>query len=178
MKRNLFIKLFAPALMVAGSGFLSSCSSVDDGSYVPPFTQYEKISGQWVVNSVTQTDEVENKKMTLTNLFDFDTFGIQFKVDEDNNPTSYVIEGNAPALIPVSGQWDMGNAFVNTDGSAAKIILGDNTWLTVTGVPGSKQELEFKFTRAQNGKPFVSYTYNLAKKVDATPDAPVTSNNE
>ena len=35
MKRNLFIKLFAPALMVAGSGFLSSCSSVDDGSYVP-----------------------------------------------------------------------------------------------------------------------------------------------
>ena len=48
----------------------------------------------------------------------------------------------------------------------------------VTGVPGSKQELEFKFTRAQNGKPFVSYTYNLAKKVDATPDAPVTSNNE
>lgn len=46
MKRNLFIKLFAPALMVAGSGFLSSCSNVDDGSYVPPFTQYEKISGQ------------------------------------------------------------------------------------------------------------------------------------
>lgn len=92
MKRNLFIKLFAPALMVAGSGFLSSCSSVDDGSYVPPFTQYEKISGQWVVNSVTQIDEVENKKMALTNLFDFDTFGIQFKVDDDNNPTSYVIE--------------------------------------------------------------------------------------
>ena len=91
---------------------------------------------------------------------------------------SYVIEGKAPALIPVSGNWKMGNAFVNTDGSAAKIILGDNTWLTVTGVPGSKQELEFKFTRAQNGKPFVSYTYNLAKKVDATPDAPVTSNNE
>ena len=111
--------------MVASSGFLSSCSSVDDGSYVPPFTQYEKISGQWVVNSVTQTDEVENKKMTLTNLFDFDTFGIQFKVDEDNNPTSYVIEGNAPVLIPVSGKWKMGNAFVNTDGSAAKIILGE-----------------------------------------------------
>ena len=152
MKRNLIIKLFAPALMVASSGFLSSCSNV------PPFTQYEKISGQWVVNSVTQTDEVENKKMTLTNLFDFDTFGIQFKVDDDNNPTSYVIEGKSPALIPVSGNWKMGNAFVNTDGSAAKIILGDNTWLTVTGVPGSKQELEFK--------------------VDATPDAPATSNNE
>lgn len=28
MKRNLIIKLFAPALMVASSGFLSSCSSV------------------------------------------------------------------------------------------------------------------------------------------------------
>ena len=116
MKRNLIIKLFAPALMVASSGFLSSCSSVDDGSYVPPFTQYEKISGQWVVNSVTQTDEVENKKMTLTNLFDFDTFGIQFKVDEDNNPTDYAI-----------GRWAM---LLSTP----MALLPRLSWVTIHGL--------------------------------------------
>lgn len=161
MKRNLMIKLLAPTLMVAGSGFLFSCNTVEDGSYVAPLTQYEKISGQWIVNSVTQTDEVENKKMTLTNLFDFDTFGIQLNVDAENNPTSFHIEGNAPALIPTSGTWKMANAFVNTDGSAPQIILNDNVYLTVTGVPGSKKELEYKLTRTQNGKAFVSYTYNL-----------------
>ena len=161
MKRNLLIKLLSPTLMVVGSGFLFSCNTVDDGSFVNPITQYEKISGQWIINSVTQTDEVENKKMTLTNLFDFDTFGIRLSVDADNNPTSYNIEGNAPALIPTSGIWKMGNAFVNTDGSAPQIILNDNVYLTVTGVPGSKKELEYKLTRTQNGKPFVSYTYNL-----------------
>lgn len=155
------IKLLMPTLMVAGSGFLFSCNTVEDGSYVAPLTQYEKISGRWIINSVTQTDEVENKKMTLTNLFDFDTFGIQLNVDADNKPTSYSIEGNAPALIPTSGTWSMGNAFVNTDGSAPLIILNNNVYLTVTGVPGSKRELEYKLTRTQNGKPFVSYTYNL-----------------
>lgn len=161
MKRNLMIKLLTSAFMVAGSGFLFSCNTVEDGSYVAPLTQYEKISGQWIVNSVTQTDELENKKMTLTNLFDFDTFGIHLNVDADNNPTSYNIEGNAPALIPTSGTWKLGNAFVNTDGSAPQIILNDNVYLTVTGVPGSKKELEYKLTRTQNGKPFVSYTYNM-----------------
>ena len=168
MKRNLMIKLLAPALMVAGSGFLFSCNTVEDGSYVPPFTQYEKISGQWMINSVTQTDEVEGKKMSLTDLFQFDTFGIQLDVDADNNPTSYHIEGQAPALIPTSGTWKLGNAFVNTDGSAPQLFLGDDVSLTVTGMPGSKKELEFKLTRSQNGKPFVSYTYNLTKKVEVT----------
>ena len=177
MKRNLIIKLMAPALMVSGSGFLFSCNTVDDGDYVPPFTQYEKISGQWTINSVTQTDEVENKKMTLTNLFNFDGFGIDLKVDNDNNPTNYEITGAAPALIPTSGTWRMANAFVNSDGSAPQIILNDNVYLTVSGVPGSKKELEFKLTRTQNGKPFVSYTYNLAEMVNV-PSTPTEPTNE
>lgn len=168
MRRNLFIKLLAPAIMVSGSGFLFSCNTVDDGSYVAPITQYEKISGQWKINSVTQTDEVENKKMTLTNLFNFGSFGIQLNVDNDNNPTSYSIEGQAPALIPTSGTWRMVNAFVNTDGSAPQIVLNDDVYLTVTGVPGSKRELELKFARTQNGKAFVSYTYNLQPATAST----------
>lgn len=175
MKRNLFVKFLVPTMMVAGSGFLFSCNTVDDGDYVPPFTQYEKISGKWVINSVTQTDEVENKKMTLTNLFGFEKFGINLEVDGSNNPTSYNIEGNAPALIPTSGTWKMANAFVNSDGSAPQIILNDNVYLTVTGVPGSKRELEFKLTRTQNGKPFVSYTYNLTEKLEE-PSAVTTPN--
>mgnify|MGYP002521283470 FL=1 len=177
MKKNLFIKLLAPALMVSGSGFLFSCNTVDDGDYVPPFTQYEKISGQWAINSVTQTDEAANKKMTLTDLFNFKSFGIQLSVDDDNNPTTYQISGTAPALIPTSGTWKMANAFVNSDGSAPQMILNDDVYLTVSGVPGSKRELEFKLTRTQNGKPFVSYTYNLAE-VENVPSTPAETPNE
>lgn len=162
MKKALLTKMLTPILMVSGCGILFSCNTVDDGDYVAPFTQMEKVRGQWIVNSVTQTDEVENKKMTLTEQFDFDTFGINLAVDGDNNPTTFAIDGNAPALLPTSGTWRMANPFVNSDGSAAEIILNDKVHLTVTGVPGSKQVLEFKMTRSQKGVPFVSYTYNLS----------------
>ncbi len=148
-------------LALAVIPLLNSCASTDDGSYIAPITQYEKIGGNWILNSVTQTDESTTTSMDLTNVFDFDTFGISLNVDENNEPTTFAVSGHAPALLPTSGTWKLGNPFVNSDGSSAQIILNDNVKLTVTAVPGSSKVLEYRLTRTSNGVPFVSYTYNL-----------------
>jgi hypothetical protein len=87
--------------------------------------------------------------------------------DAKGEPTTFTVDGTAPAILPVSGTWKMENAFVNSDGSSATILLNDQVRLTVTSLPGSKQVLEFKFTRKFNGKAFVSYTYNLGQETAA-----------
>jgi len=149
------------SLALASISMLVSCASTDDGSYTAPITQYEKIGGNWILNSVTQTDETTTSTMDLTSVFDFDTFGIQLNVDDDNSPTTFAVTGKAPALLPTSGTWRLGNPFVNSDGSSAQIILNDKVTLTVTAVPGAQRVLEYKLVRTSNGVPFVSYTYNL-----------------
>lgn len=114
-----------------------------------------------MLNSVTQTDETTTNTMTLTDVLDFDTFGIDLNTDENNNPTTFEVSGNAPTILPTSGTWKLANSFVNSDGSPAQIILNDATNLTVTAVPGASKTLEFKLTRKSGGVAFVSYTYNL-----------------
>lgn len=155
------IKVALALLLLTGSTLLTSCNTIEDGSYVAPITQYEKIGGHWILNSVTQTDEVSANTLDLTSRFDFDTFGINLNVDQEGNPTTFEVTGNAPSLLPTSGNWKLANAFVNSDGSSAQIILAEKTSLTVTAVPGAKPVLEFKLTRKSNGEAFVSYTYNL-----------------
>lgn len=147
-------------ISIVSLGF-SACNDTDDGSYTEPISQYEKIGGQWLLNSVTQVDETTGKTMTLTSEFDFDTFVINLNKDEKNQPTTFTVDGTAPQLLPQSGTWRLENPYVNSDGSSAKIILNDKVQLTVTAVPGAAQTLEFKLTRKVNGKPFVSYIYNL-----------------
>ena len=136
----------------------SSCQKNDEGSYVAPIKLTEKIGGNYVLNSIVQTDEIAGTEMILTSLLDFDTFGISLSQDG-----KFSVSGNAPKLLPESGEWQLDNDFVKSTGEASKIILkGDKTVsLTVTSVPGAKQELEFQLTRTQNGQPFVSYKYNL-----------------
>lgn len=160
--RRTIRRLFSFCLpLLTCATIISSCASTDDGDFVQPITQYEKIGGHWIVNSVTQTDEVAKTTMDLTNVLGFDSFGIDLNVDENENPTTFQVKGNAPALLPASGQWSLVNSFVNSDGSAAVINLDGKTKLTVTSVPGANPVLEFKMTRNSNGVPFVSYTYNL-----------------
>lgn len=160
----LFVLFAAPALV------LSSCSDTEDGSYVAPITRYEKIAGVWTLNTVTQVDESNQTTMNLTNQFDFDTFSISLNVDSDGNPTTYNVDGNAPAMIPTSGTWTLKNPFVNADGTASTIVLNGQTELTVTAAPGAQKVLEFKLTRKSNGIAFVSYVYNLVP-VSSSADA-------
>lgn len=151
--------------LLACAAAFSSCASTDDGDFVQPITQYEKIGGHWTVNSVTQTDEVTKNTMDLTNVLGFDSFSIDLNVDSDNNPTTFHVSGSAPALLPTDGNWSLDNSFVNSDGSSAVINLGSQAHLTVTAVPGANPILEFKLARKDNGVDFVSYTYNLTSNL-------------
>ena len=159
--RTIIKNLILSAALLPALG-LTSCSSLEDGSYVDPITQYEKIGGTWVLKSITQVDETNSRSMTLTDQFDFESFSISLNTDADNEPTTFAVTGNAPKLLPASGTWHLDNPFVNSDGSPAVITLEGGQRLTVTAVPGATSTLEFKLTRTSGGNPFVSYVYNLA----------------
>lgn len=156
-KTSKFLMLLFAA--VATSFCFTACDDTEDGSYVPPITLGEKIAGQWQLSSITQIDESNAKTMDLTEQFDFATLGLSL-----NGDGTYTVSGSAPAFIPASGTWRMANDFVNSDGTAAQIIMNDNLFLTVTGVPtGGTSHLKFKLTRKAKGIAFVSYEYDLIK---------------
>ncbi|GKH15576.1 DUF5004 domain-containing protein [Bacteroides uniformis] len=155
------------SLIVAGFCF-TACNNTEDGSYVPPITLSEKINGKWVLNSIKQVDEIAAKDIDLSGQLNFMSFSIDLQADTDNNPTTFSVIGNAPALLPASGNWEMEHFFTNSDGKPARIFLyGDadksqkTAVLTVTATPGTNRVLEFKLTRKQQGQAFVSYIYNL-----------------
>lgn len=155
---------------------LNACAITDDGVYVAPISISEKIGGQWSAISVKQTDELAKaagesvSELGLSRQFSFISFSVNFESDIKNNPTSYTITGDAPALIPVSGYWDMPNLYPNTDATPNEIHLYTDkaktqktATLTLSSVPGLLDVFEFKLTRRSNGVTFVSYTYRLCK---------------
>lgn len=152
-------------LSLSGGFALTGCQDIEDGHYVSPITLSEKINGDWVLNSMTQIDEISQSQKDLTGQFAFTSFNIKLDVDENGISDGFTISGQAPALLPSSGTWEMENNFYNSDGSSACIFLKSNgervAALTVTAVPGATRTLEFKLTRRQNGRAFVSYVYNL-----------------
>lgn len=155
------------SLLVTGFCF-SACNDTEDGSHVAPVTLSEKINGTWVLSSIKQVDEIATKDIDLSGQLDFMSFSIDLQADAENNPTNFNVTGNAPALLPASGSWEMERPFTNSDGTPARIFLYDGAdkskkaaLLTVTSVPGANRVLEFKLTRKQKGKAFVSYIYNL-----------------
>lgn len=161
--------LYALLLLSLMSGTIfTACNDTDDGSYVKPITLGEKIHGKWTLSSMKQVDETNGQSLDLSGRFNFTSFSIDLKADADNNPTTFSVEGSAPALLPASGSWNMENPFTNADGTASKIILYSDASqstkvgeLTVTATPGANRVLEFKLTRKVKGQPFVSYVYNL-----------------
>lgn len=157
-------------------GIFSACTDTNDGTYVAPISISEKIHGTWAAISVKQTDEIAKTAgqtptdLGLSRQFNFTSFHVLFNTDDKNNPTSYSISGDAPALIPASGYWNMPNLFINTDATPNEIYLyadaaktQKTATLTLASVPGLLDVFEFKLTRRSNGVAFVSYTYRLCK---------------
>lgn len=149
---------------------ITACSDTEDGSYVKPITISEKLHGEWILNSMKQVDEATGQNLDLTDQFNFMSFAIDFKVDSNDDPTTFSIAGSAPSILPTSGSWDMAHNFTNADGTASKVNLySDNAKankigvLTITKMPGNTKALEFKLTRKTNGVAYVSYVYNLAE---------------
>ncbi|MDR2650926.1 MAG: DUF5004 domain-containing protein [Prevotellaceae bacterium] len=171
------IKYFIGSLLLCLSVFLFiRCADTDDGSYVSPITISEKTNGDWHLLSITQIDETAKKaglnpsEISLTDQFEFTTFGITLNVDSDGNPTSYAVSGNAPAIFNAQGYWALDTDFPQTNGTPPTILLyGDAAKtqqagkLNITSMPGATPEMELKLTRTFNSVPFVSYQIKLTK---------------
>ena len=159
MRTKRTMKAFLLFIALAPTALFISCATTDDGDYVSPIQLTEKIGGNWVLNSITQTDETNATDLALTTLLDFDTFGINL-----GENGQFAVSGNAPKLLPTSGTWELDNNYVKSTGEANRILLKGSEGtaiLTVTATPGAKPELGFQLTRKQGGQAFVSYKYNL-----------------
>ncbi|WP_029273559.1 DUF5004 domain-containing protein [Flavobacterium sp. KJJ] len=150
------------------------CDNTDDGSHVDPITIYEKVNGDWGLTNLKMVDEsakankIEPSEENLSTYFNYEDFKIRFSVDEKNNPTSYEVLGNVPALFAPKGYWQLSSVFQQTNASAVKIYLYSDAQKTqktdelrLTSVPGSNDEMEFQLVHSSGGSPFVSYVFKL-----------------
>jgi len=169
MKKRRILFLLGFCLIIFGS-----CELSEDGSYVVPITNYEKIAGTWSLTGITQTDEIakagsfEPSEVGLITQFGFSDFQITFNVDESFQPTSFEVSGNAPELFLTGGYWKLDEPFVHADGSISNILLYSDEAKTqlvdqlgITTVPGAVSKLAFKLTRSTGQTPYVSYSYEL-----------------
>lgn len=172
---KVFLKHFTALLLLTVMFSFTACNDTDDGHYVEPITLYEKVKGNWAVNSVKQIDEIAKansqspSEITLTDQFQFSSFSITLNVDANNKPNGYLIGGSSPAFFPKEGYWDLDYPFPNANGAATKMLLYSDAAksnkvaeLAITATPGATKVLELKFTRKTQGTDYVSYVYNLS----------------
>lgn len=155
--------------------FAIGCDNTDDGSYVDPITIYEKVNGNWGLTNLKMVDEfakatkIEPTEENLSTYFNYEDFKIKFNVDEKNNPTTYEVTGNVPALFAPKGFWRLNSDFQPTlGGDALKIYLYSDAQKTqktdelrVTSVPGKSGEMEIQLVRTSGGITFLSYVFKL-----------------
>lgn len=168
MKPIKVLVLFFLGLLALG------CNELEDGSYVEPITVYEKIHGSWNLMNLKMVDEfakannIMPSEQNLSSLFNYDTFQITFNVDNNMQPSSYMVTGNVPPLFQLNGYWKLSSSFQPTSPGAIEIFLysdeqkvnGTDT-LLLTSIPGSNQEMEIQLVRKSGGTAFVSYVFNL-----------------
>ncbi|WP_029906354.1 DUF5004 domain-containing protein [Prevotella sp. 10(H)] len=167
--------LFLLTIMFSFTG----CNDTDDGHFVEPVTLYEKVKGSWDLSDVLQIDElaitsgITPTEISLSGQLGFDSFNLALNVEGNNIPTTYSVSGTAPELFPKSGFWDMSSTFQMADGTIPVIWLYSDAAkttligkLSVVSMPGSKPEMELKFTRSTDGIAYVSYQYKLIKKTE------------
>ncbi|MDA6072481.1 DUF5004 domain-containing protein [Flavobacterium sp. AC] len=155
--------------------FAIGCDNTEEGSYVDPITIYEKVSGNWgltnlkMVDDFAKANKIEPSEENLSTYFNYEDFKIKFSVDEKNNPTSYEVTGNVPALFAPKGYWQLSSDFQpTTPGTAVKIYLYSDAQKTqktdelrVTSIPGKGGEMELQLARTSGGATFLSYVFKL-----------------
>lgn len=158
---------------------MTGCYSSSDGKFVEPVSLYEKVSGEWKIASLRQVDEIAKaasqspNELVLTNQFEFSTFTIDLKVDNDQNPTTFSIGGDSPQFFAKEGYWQLSRTFPSTSGTPTYVELYSDAQktnkigqLTLSSTPSGKKEMDLTFTRKDKGVPFVSYLYKLTENVE------------
>jgi hypothetical protein len=133
------------------------------------------VGGNWKLSNMRQVDEtakaagLSTNELNLFAQFQFGSLSIELKV-ENNLPATYLVSGSAPELFPNSGYWKLDTEFPFANGTSPKVLLFSDAGktvktgeLSITSMPGAKEEMELKLTRTSQGVPFVSYLYSLKK---------------
>jgi hypothetical protein len=173
MNKNLKTKVLL-CLMFLLPAIWSGCNKQDDGEDTAPITVYEKIGGTWNMLSLKMIDEtaktagIKPEEMVITDQFNFGSFALTLNLDENNNPTTFLVSGNAPDLLPIEGYWNLDKAFPAADGTpivislytdAEKTVIANQ--LRITSMPGATSQMELRLTHSSEGVTYVTYLYTL-----------------
>lgn len=169
MKRTVFI-LGCMVMMQ----FFMACNKTNDGTFTEPISIYEKMGGTWVLTRLNMVDELaaanslKPDAMNLTGKFNFKTFAITLQLNEQFEPGTFEVSGDAPALFIKSGFWKLSNPYPNTDGTAVQLELYTDEGktnladvLSITSLPGNRAVMDFALTRQSDNVPFITYQYSL-----------------
>ena len=170
MKKN---HLYLMCLIIPFS-LLFGCEEVEDGDFVEPITVYEKVNGAWSLSSLIYVDEfakansLDNVEENLTDWFNFNTVVVSLNVDENNQPTNFMIEGDVPELLPSQGFWNLNSAFPTTNTKPIEINLftdanrtDHSSTLRLISIPGAVSTMEIQLQRKSNDVVFASYNYKF-----------------
>src|SRR5690554_4084461 len=154
--------------------FVWGCNQLDDGSYTVPITLYEKVGGNWSLNSLKMVDEfaktngIKPDEQNLEQLFNYNQFALQLRVDSEFNPTTYEVMGTVPPLFAPKGYWKLSSAFQPTSSDAVRVQLYKDVdkkqlidELLLTAVPGAGNAMHLKLVRSDEGVAYISYVFDL-----------------
>ncbi|WP_010416913.1 DUF5004 domain-containing protein [Anaerophaga thermohalophila] len=171
MKRLMFYLVF----LTPGLIFLPGCNETEDGSFVEPITLYEKVNGTWglkklvMIDNYAKANTIEPSEQEISSYFNFEEMEITLNVDEDNNPTTFAVSGDVPALFLTEGYWELSSPFPTTDLSRVKINLYSDSGrqnkvdeLELTTIPGARDEMSFELVRRSDGVAFLTYSFSLS----------------
>jgi hypothetical protein len=167
-------KYLSLLFLILSISILFGCYETEDGDIVEPVTVYEKVNGTWGLSSLIYVDEfaqannLEPIEQNLTDWFNFSTVVLTLTVNDQNQPTDYLLEGDVPELFPNSGYWELSSPFPTTNTRPITINLyTDSSKSNLTGtlrlisIPGAIETMEFQLQRTSNEIPFISYNYKF-----------------
>jgi len=121
-----------------------------------------------MVDEYAKANNIQPNEQSLSTLFNYENFQINFSVDGNMDPTTYQVTGEVPPLFAPNGYWELSTPFQPTNNGGIRIFLYSDAAKTqktdelrLTSVPGSNDEMEIQLVRTADGTPFVSYVFRL-----------------
>ena len=160
-------------VILALSLMLAGCIE-ESPSVGKPFDRVGGLAGTWQLTKIIQNDEDAIRKgfpttvqsLDVTALMSFTSYSLTLNVDEEGNPSTYVVnDGGAPNFVgSTGGSWELDDPLKPSNISFENGEVFDiETYLALTeGI------LSLKFTRYETNskgekKAFLSYQYQFTK---------------
>src|SRR5690606_24359324 len=121
-----------------------------------------------MVDEFAKTNGIKPDEQNLEQLFNYNQFGLQLRVDSEFNPTTYEVLGTVPPLFTPKGYWKLSSAFQPTSSDAVRVQLYSDAAkkqlvdeLHLTTIPGAANTMQLQLVRSAEGVAYISYVFNL-----------------